>query len=379
LFFGEGAARTVQLAQKLDYRLNGPGLECRWKQNNSSSPKHADRLRGPPSLLCNGYQGPFPTVRRLGREVYCLPPSSAGTKNQGGDSCLYGASMAWARTTLHYVNLRARRGAFAENVWPWEEKANLSRETFLTTSSQFTRFARRYWIIKSGELSDAECSTCLKTVKCLRNFGRKLWLRHPEGLAPLARLHNREFPLLLQSYSQISQNVTFSQKDWVHSGRTYNDFEYFVRLGPSSPWGLRRPGGPICATVWKTWRHENAWKFWAYTRKILSWLLSKHTVVVWTWWMWLGLEPRDGFCERNNHSSGCDRTGWVSGCQLLKHTFCSMELSGLNESRTVAGCSVRKPVHMFNLWWEHAVFIWRLRDFGKSCYCKPAVQSGSLI
>jgi hypothetical protein len=47
----------------------------------SGRAQHPDRLWGPLSLLSNGYRGFFPhRVKRLGREAYHSPPSSAEVK-----------------------------------------------------------------------------------------------------------------------------------------------------------------------------------------------------------------------------------------------------------------------------------------------------------
>jgi hypothetical protein len=42
-----------------------------------SSSRRPDRLWGPPSLLSNGYRGPFAGVKRPGCEAYHSPPANA--------------------------------------------------------------------------------------------------------------------------------------------------------------------------------------------------------------------------------------------------------------------------------------------------------------
>jgi hypothetical protein len=53
------------------------------EQQISSSPKHPDQLRDPPSLLFSGYAPFFP----LGCEAVQLPESSANIKNERRYTC----------------------------------------------------------------------------------------------------------------------------------------------------------------------------------------------------------------------------------------------------------------------------------------------------
>jgi hypothetical protein len=50
-------------------------------RNSFSFPKRRDRLWGPLSLLCNNYRGYFLGPKRLWRDLYHSPPSSAKVKN----------------------------------------------------------------------------------------------------------------------------------------------------------------------------------------------------------------------------------------------------------------------------------------------------------
>lgn len=70
-----------------------------WKISTSSFLFHPDQLWGTPSLLLNGYQGFFPVVKWLERDVYHSTPSSAEVKNV----CNYTSTppytfMAWTGT-----------------------------------------------------------------------------------------------------------------------------------------------------------------------------------------------------------------------------------------------------------------------------------------
>jgi hypothetical protein len=62
------------------------------------SPKRADRLLGPLSLLLNGYRGSVPRVKWPGSEVYHSLPSSAEVKNEWSytstpPTCLHGVEL----------------------------------------------------------------------------------------------------------------------------------------------------------------------------------------------------------------------------------------------------------------------------------------------
>jgi hypothetical protein len=60
------------------YKLDGLGIESRWGEVFRIYP---DRLRGPPSLLYNGYRV-FPGGKvRPGRDADPSPPSSVEVKN----------------------------------------------------------------------------------------------------------------------------------------------------------------------------------------------------------------------------------------------------------------------------------------------------------
>ena len=70
---------------------------------NISSSRFPERLRGPPSLLFNGYLG-FPRVKQLGPEADHSPTSTVYVRNMW--SCTptpLCAIMTWARTTLPLV------------------------------------------------------------------------------------------------------------------------------------------------------------------------------------------------------------------------------------------------------------------------------------
>jgi hypothetical protein len=61
------------------YELDGPGIESRWRRVFRTRP---DRPWGPPGLLCSGCRVSFPGVKRPGRGVNHLPPSSAEVKER---------------------------------------------------------------------------------------------------------------------------------------------------------------------------------------------------------------------------------------------------------------------------------------------------------
>jgi hypothetical protein len=73
----DGIAQSVSwLGYGLEERGSIPGRDF------MSWPPCPDRLWGPPSLLSSGYRGALlPRVKRLGREVYHSPLSSAEIKN----------------------------------------------------------------------------------------------------------------------------------------------------------------------------------------------------------------------------------------------------------------------------------------------------------
>jgi hypothetical protein len=69
-----------------------------------SSPPRPDRLRGPPSLLFNGYQGLFPwEVKRPWCESDHSPPSSTEIKNEWSyTSAPQYAFMAWCSVKIKH-------------------------------------------------------------------------------------------------------------------------------------------------------------------------------------------------------------------------------------------------------------------------------------
>jgi hypothetical protein len=74
----EGRNSVVGTATR--YGLDGPGIESRWGGEIFGT--HPDRPCGPQSLLYNGYQVPFPKVKRPGRSVNHPPISSAKVKER---------------------------------------------------------------------------------------------------------------------------------------------------------------------------------------------------------------------------------------------------------------------------------------------------------
>ena len=88
------------------------------------TPPHGGRrgCRGPPSLIISGYRVSFPRVKRLGRGVDHLPPSSAEVKERVQVYCtlplgLYG--LFWAELYVHlYLVLRTCRIRIVSDVCP---------------------------------------------------------------------------------------------------------------------------------------------------------------------------------------------------------------------------------------------------------------------
>jgi hypothetical protein len=75
-----GSSDSIATGYRLDVWGSIPG----GNKGFFSSTKHPDRLRGPPSLISNGYQGCFPLgVKWMGREADRSPPASAKVKNSG--------------------------------------------------------------------------------------------------------------------------------------------------------------------------------------------------------------------------------------------------------------------------------------------------------
>jgi hypothetical protein len=70
------------------YGFNGPGSIP--GRSIFSSSQRPDRLRGPPSLLFNGYRGSFPGVKRKGREADHSPLSSVKVTKGGAIPQLHG-------------------------------------------------------------------------------------------------------------------------------------------------------------------------------------------------------------------------------------------------------------------------------------------------
>ena len=71
-----GRDSSVGIATR--YGLDGGGIEFRWGPRFFRI--RPDQPWGPPSLLYNGYRLSFPGVKRPGRGVDHLPPSSAEVK-----------------------------------------------------------------------------------------------------------------------------------------------------------------------------------------------------------------------------------------------------------------------------------------------------------
>jgi hypothetical protein len=65
------------------YGMDGRGVGVRVPvgARSFSSPRHPDRFWGPPSLLSNGYRGPFPRTKRPGCEADHSLSTSAEVKN----------------------------------------------------------------------------------------------------------------------------------------------------------------------------------------------------------------------------------------------------------------------------------------------------------
>ena len=78
-----GRVSSVGLATR--YGMDGPGIEPRW--GGEIFRTRPDRPWGPSSLLYNGYWV-FPGIKRLGRVVDHLPPSSAEVKERI-ELCIY--------------------------------------------------------------------------------------------------------------------------------------------------------------------------------------------------------------------------------------------------------------------------------------------------
>jgi hypothetical protein len=87
------ACRDSAVGIATGYGLDGRGVGVRVPVGERffSPPRPPDRLRGPPSLLSNGYWGLLsPGVKRPGREADHLPPTIAEVKNTCIYTCLHG-------------------------------------------------------------------------------------------------------------------------------------------------------------------------------------------------------------------------------------------------------------------------------------------------
>jgi len=63
------------------YGLDGPGIESRW--GGEIFPHRPDRLRGPPSLLYNGYRDPFSAIERVVVWYWTTQPHPAPRLKEG--------------------------------------------------------------------------------------------------------------------------------------------------------------------------------------------------------------------------------------------------------------------------------------------------------
>jgi hypothetical protein len=77
-----GMSRDSSVGIATDHGQDGRGSNPD-RVRSFSSPQRPDRLRGPTSLLSNGYRGLFPGVKRPGREADHSPPTSVEVKNGG--------------------------------------------------------------------------------------------------------------------------------------------------------------------------------------------------------------------------------------------------------------------------------------------------------
>ena len=83
------------------YGLDGPGFEFRREKTR------LDLVRGPPSLLFNGYRGSLSGVKWPGREVDYSPTSSSEAKNEWDyTSAPSLCFMTFARTALSLYSIR---------------------------------------------------------------------------------------------------------------------------------------------------------------------------------------------------------------------------------------------------------------------------------
>ena len=81
-----------------------------------SSPKRPRRLRGPSSLLCNGYRRPFQVIKRPWRDVDHTSPSSGEINKE------------WSHTSAHPIRLRGlHRKKFR---FPWTTYCNSNQYSF---------------------------------------------------------------------------------------------------------------------------------------------------------------------------------------------------------------------------------------------------------
>jgi len=95
------AGRDVSVGTATRYGLDGPGIEPRWGGLIFRTP--ADRPRGPPSLLYNGYRV-FTGVKRLGRDVDYPPHQAPRLKMSRGILLLLRPFVACSRVTFTFIN-----------------------------------------------------------------------------------------------------------------------------------------------------------------------------------------------------------------------------------------------------------------------------------